>query len=202
MKIEIVYVLFMGCFLVTNAFAMADNTPPVYGVPTLYGEYEILPDDMQRASEMYGTNTPHVAPIRATSTKQANAAKQPTKAKKAAPKKSKKAVAKKKKTNKKPSVKKSAVVTEKVESVANDKHVAPADVVTVVPVDAAPVVPVASAGPSRLAIDIATHAADKVDIESFCIQTKHQGHGNLPDGIIMMPGRPDLMSCVSNNNKN
>ena len=179
---------FAACFLVTNAFAMADKTPPVYGVPTLYGEYEISPYDTKRASDMYGVGASRVTPIRAGVAKNANIAKHPVKAKKVAPKK-------KKVKNK--SVAKQAVVTEKKETVIN-KKVPELKVVSVepTPVDtvAVAVVPV----PSQDALDIATQAANKKDTESFCTQIKHQGRGNLPDGIIMMPGRPDLMSCVSN----
>lgn len=178
---------FAACFLVMNAFAMADKTPPVYGVPTLYGEYEISPDDTRRASDMYGASSKRAAPIRAGAAKNANVAKHPVKAKKVAPKKKKAKVKKK-------SVTKTSVLKEQSESVIDTKT----PEMVIVSVEPAPVetksVPVAS----RAAVDIAAVAANKKDTESFCTQIKHQGRGNLPDGIIMMPGRPDLMSCVSN----
>lgn len=174
---------------------MADSTPPVYGVPTLYGEYEISSDDTRRASDMYGKYSKHPAAIRAGAIKNTAAAKHPVKAKKAVAKK--KTVKKSKKAAVKKSVKTASVPAkaatlpkrddniEKVSVVQKDDKKVPANVAK----------PVAS----RDAVDIAAHAANKYDTESFCTQKKYQGSGNLPDGIIMMPGRPDLMSCVSNN---
>ncbi len=174
---------------------MADSTPPVYGVPTLYGEYEISADDTRRAADMYGKYSKRPAAIRAGAVKNTPAAKHPVKAKKAAAKK--KAVKKSKKVAMKKSVKAASVPAkvatlpkqddniEKVSVVQKDDKKVPAHVAK----------PVAS----QDAVDIAAHASHKFDTESFCTQIKYQGRGNLPDGIIMMPGRPDLMSCVSNN---
>lgn len=185
-----IYALFGMCFCATNVFAMADSTPPVYGVPTLYGEYEISSDDTRRASNMYGNIQKHPAAIRAGVIKNTPTAKHPVKAKKAAPKK--------KKAKKKQVPAKTSVVAQQSESVI-DKNVPEMVVVSVAPAPVDTKAVVAVPRPSQDAIDIAVHAANKTDTESFCTQIKRQGKGNLPDGIIMMPGRPDLMSCVSNN---
>jgi len=194
---KIIYCLFAAFFVVTHAFAMADSTPPVYGVPTLYGEYEISADDTRRASDMYGKYNKHPAAIRAGAIKNTAAAKHPVKAKKTLAKKKtikkskKAAIQKSEKVAKKSTQKIIAVApkptedVEKVSVVKTDDKKAPVTVST-------PVV-------SQDAVDIAARAGFKYDTESFCTQIKHQGQGNLPDGIIMMPGRPDLMSCVSNN---
>ena len=172
-----------------NVFAMADRTPPVYGVPTLYGEYEVSIDDTVRASKMYG-DVPRPAAIRAGTIKNTPVAKHPVKAKKTIAKK--KAVKKSKNT----SVKKVTKAAKKISVPENNESVTDVSV-AMKEVDKTPVaaqyVPVAS----QDAVDIAARAANKVDIESFCTQKKPQGRGNLPDGIIMMPGRPDLMSCTT-----
>lgn len=179
----------LAIFIPTLAFSMADSQPPVYGIPTLYGEYEVSSDDVRRASNMYGdVALSRPAPVRAGKTQNVAAAKHPVKAKKVAPKKKK---------AKKAAPVKQAVVSKKIDSVV------PTPDLVVVSVENAPVdtnvvpsEPVAS----QHAVDIAARVADKIDIESFCTQVKPQGRGNLPDGIIMMPGRPDLMSCVGSQN--
>ncbi len=72
--------MFATFFITANVFAMADRTPPVYGVPTLYGEYEVSSDDTHRAAKMYG-DAPHPAAIRAGAVKNTPVAKHPVKAK-------------------------------------------------------------------------------------------------------------------------
>lgn len=186
--------MFVAFCITANAFAMADRTPPVYGVPTLYGEYELSTDDTRRASKMYGVS-PHPAAIRAGAVKNTPAAKHPIKAKKT------KAAVKKKTAKKSKSlpvkqvkVAKELPVQKQTESIKEASVVAPKEV------EVTPVVPVVPAAPvaAQAAVDIAAHASNRVDIDSFCTQRKPQGRGNLPDGIIMMPGRPDLMSCTTN----
>ncbi|MDE6250054.1 MAG: hypothetical protein K2M34_00255 [Alphaproteobacteria bacterium] len=188
---KIIYSMFCAFCITANAFAMADRTPPVYGVPTLYGEYEVSADDAARASKMYG-NTPRPAAIRAGAIKNTPVAKHPVKAKKTA---AKKKTAKKSKqvSVKKVKVAKLVPASEQTENI-KDVSVAQKDV-DKTPVVVSQHVPVAS----QDAVEIAARAAHRVDIESFCTQKKPQGRGNLPDGIIMMPGRPDLMSCTTNN---
>lgn len=187
---KIIYFVFVAFFITANAFAMADRTPPVYGVPILYGEYEVSGDDAARASKMYGA-TPRPGVIRAGAIKNTPAAKHPVKAKKTA---AKKKTAKKSKTApvKQVKVAKELPVPKQTESI-KETPVTPKDV------DKAPVVAQHVPVASPEAVDIAARAANRVDIESFCTQKKPQGRGNLPDGIIMMPGRPDLMSCTTNN---
>lgn len=187
--------MFITFFVSVNAYAMADRTPPVYGVPTLYGEYEISVDDARRVSELYGNAPAHPAAIRSGIIKNTPAAKHPVKAKKTAakkkiPKKSVVSVAKKsvKVAKKTPKVDEVVVATPKTTEIIE----------TVKDVDAVPVVPAAPVA-SQDAVDIAARVAHRVDVDSFCTQKKPQGRGNLPDGIIMMPGRPDLMSCVTIN---
>lgn len=183
---KILKIVLLAVFIPTVAFSMADSQPPVYGIPTLYGEYEVSADDVRRASNMYGdAPISRPAPVRAGTTQKVAAAKHPVKSKKVAPKK-------KKKVKTKPVIKQAAVSS----SVEKEKLPEPV-VVAVVP---APVDTKSEPVPSPVATAIAEHAADKIDIESFCTHVRPQGNANLPDGIILMPGRPDLMSCVDSQN--
>lgn len=190
---KVIYCFFGLICIVANAFAMADRTPPVYGVPTLYGEYEVSSDDTRRASKMYGNVPSHPVAIRAGAIKNTPAAKHPIKAKKTKAVQKKKSVKKSKSVSAQKATKVAKQLpmpkqTEIIEEVAAPEKV----------VEKAPVTPTAPVA-SRVAIDIASSVATKVDVDSFCTQVKTQGKGNLPDGIIMMPGRPDLMSCTTNN---
>lgn len=171
------------CLLPTGALAMADTSAPVYGRPTLYGEYEISAGDARRAAAMYG-----MVPKNA-------AEKMPVKPKKVMPKKSVKkkkvrSAAKAKQTLKEAAVQK----TEPEVIVVPPRAVpekAPAEVVKEpLPEKKAPM-------PSAEALAIAGAAAtpDAPSIESFCTRrgTLQKDAGN--SGLILMPGRPDLMSC-------
>lgn len=167
-----------------SVMAMADRTPPVYGRPTLYGEYEINAADRTRAAALYGFAPKNVA------------AKLPVKAKKVASKKS----AAKKKTAKMATIK-------KMKSPVRAARVQPVDVaadVIVVParenmpdVKSVPVVEKPSPRPTPAAVAIAASATapDAPGLDAFCTQRGRLHKGARPDGIILMPGRPDLMSC-------
>lgn len=178
----------------TALFAMADRTPPVYGIPTLYGEYELSPDDLRRARSMYG-DVPRARPV-AVPVKSDAAVKLPVKSKKIASKKSSK------KKHVRAAAKKDAVVKKETEH-ATVKDVA-ADVVAADGVDQAPLQPVMDTvadmprpapKPIPAASDIAGAVSNRMDVDSYCTtQTDNPGK-NMPDGFILMPGRPDLMSC-------
>lgn len=174
----------IGCVLPMASMAMADRTAPVYGRPTLYGEYEISSGDTRRAAVLYGV-TPKNA-----------AAKMPVKPKKVMPKKS----VKKKKTPKKVAPKKQ-VEPMPIETAA---QIVADDVIVVPPREITPDVSAHVAElpakklpePSAEAVAIADAAKDSVpNLESFCTRRGIFGKGKQPDGIVLMPGRPDLMSC-------
>lgn len=183
---NIVTVMFV--ILPVGAYAMAGRSAPVYGRPTLYGEYEISSGDTRRAAVLYG----------AVPAERGAAVKMPVKTKTPIPKKQ----AKKKKTVKKVRTaaqqnKAVPVQTKKVVSDANvgdivtKKAITPPQEEVVSPkVDAPKQVP----APSSDAVAIAG-AAVVPDADAFCTRRGRVGSGKLPDGIILMPGRPDLMSC-------
>lgn len=181
----------IGCCIPVAAIAMADRSAPVYGRPTLYGEYEISASDARRAAAMYGVLPKNVAE------------KMPVKPKKVIAKKS----VKKKKARSASPVKKAKVMPDMLKP-AEDVIVVPPRVVDVVPnepdsskitvAQAAEAVSEKKApAPSAEALAIAGAATVPVapSIESFCTRRGVVRKGSLPDGIVLMPGRPDLMSC-------
>lgn len=180
---KVIMVLFV-CMPVA-AMAMADATPPVYGRPTLYGEYEAGARDAARAARLYG-DTPRAAAIVAKTG--AASARRPVKAKAAAPKKA----AKKKAADKKPSPVKASPARR-------------ADVVQVPPrtvhaekTSPAPVPEKAPYAPSPSVVAIAGAAKDRHemrDVDSFCTRRGAPVRKSGVPGIVLMPGRPDLMSC-------
>lgn len=177
--------ILLAVFIPNMAFSMADSQPPVYGIPTLYGEYEISGDDVRRVSNMYGdAPVSRPRPVRAGTVQKTPAAKHPVK--------SKKVGSKKKKVKQKPVIKQMESV-----KLVEKEQLPEMVVVAVAPV---PVETKSEPVPLPVANAIAERAADKIDIESFCVHNRPQGNANLPDGIIMMPGRPDLMSCVGGQN--
>jgi len=159
--------------------AMADGRAPVYGRPTLYGEYEINAADVSRAGKMYG-DVPRVASIRAPKSRRANVAKHPVRPKGAIAKKSSKKVIRSSHKKDKVRANKKQVVT------APDVALMPAPPIIAVPKRA----PVAS--PDALAI---ADALKTPDIDSFCVTHDTSNTGRVPDGFVLMPGRPDLVSC-------
>lgn len=191
---KLILAILFGAFLPVCAFAMADSTPPVYGRPTLYGEYEITQSDIQRASGMYGD-----VPVMPQSAEN-----------KRAPKKSKPVAVKAKKNSKKsksvkPQVKKQTkkvIQAQPIEPVADivvpEKIdvVIPEQVAVVAPVEAEKTVSQLPAIPNEYATDIANKVSYKYDTNSYCIWQKPLYRGKLPDGLILMRGRPDLMSCT------
>lgn len=188
MRRVIIFLFVVFCMPVADA--VADANALVYGIPTLYGEYEISTDDVRRAMKLYGA-VPYgrVRPIRASAPVVA-AVKHPIKPKATIKKKS---VKKSKKVQKKPA-KAGVEVTVPVVVSTND---APAAVVAVQ--EKTETVSVA-APQTNIPVAYATAIADSLtyryDIESYCTRRGVAGSGNLPDGIILMHGRPDLMSCT------
>lgn len=170
-------------------FAMADVArAPVYGVPTLYGEYEVTADDVRRANEMYG-DAPRAQPVQVEAPIKKAAAKHPVKAKKV-----------KKKSAKKIKAPRAAKSAEKAEVKEEVKVETPEIVPEKVEVKLDAEVPapkvIEPVKPSAEATSIAAAAANTIDIDSFCVWRKKVYQGPLPDGLILMPGRPDLMSCT------
>ncbi len=169
------------------AFAMGDTRAPVYGRPTLYGEYEISAADARRAAAMYGAVPQNAA------------AKLPVKVKKVASKNSinkKKTAAVKAASKKKSPIRAAKKAAAPVIRQKEAEQPAPAAVKDAAPA-AEPVTARIPARPSPVAVSIAASASAEPlrDIESFCTQRGGQGTGRIPDGFVLMPGRPDLMSC-------
>lgn len=195
MKRVILFLFLVAAPVAANA--MADYEKPVYGRPTMYGEYELTAADVSRARAMYGDAPHRAAPIRdATPVKNKAAAKHPVKPKATARGAKKKAV---QKVSKKP-----AKTGEKATPPV-DKIVVPEKAVEVppqAPAEVAPVIaaPAAAPRPAPVADESATSIAGqlqyKLDVDSYCTSRGRGAGGNLPDGIILMPGRPDLMSCM------
>lgn len=169
-------VVVIGCMLPAAAMAMADTATPVYGRPTLYGEYETTSADRRRAAAIYGAVPQNAAE------------KMPVKAKKPV---SKNALKKKKAQNR--AAKKQKPVPKVVQKpdVEDVIVVPPHDIVPTENVEKKPIVP----SDTAVAIAAVAGVPDAPSIESFCTQRRSLHRGELPDGIILMPGRPDLMSC-------
>lgn len=188
-------VVMILCLLPVASMAMADRTAPVYGRPTLYGEYEMGAPDTGRAAVLYGAVPKNAA------------AKMPVKDKKVISKKS----AEKKKTAKKAAMKKATVKktaakkAKPVSRIAAEKvhiekkkaePVKMPEPVVEVKEEALVVAEKKMPTPSVEAVAIASAAVSEVpSIDTFCTQRGVQRKGNLPDGVVLMPGRPDLMSC-------
>ncbi len=184
-------------------FAMADYDTPVYGRPTLYGEYEISADDVRCAGDMYGSGSSRVKPVRITApVAKTPAAKHPIKPQGAVKKKSKSNI-KKEKGGAKKSGDKKIVAPEKA-AVADNAPVMVANTVPDTEIKEKtektqahlPVIPDADMpAVNENAKNIADAALMRIDIDSYCTQRGSFSGGNFPAGIIVMPGRPDLMSC-------
>ncbi len=178
--------LFTVLIFPSMLMAMADvSQAPIYGVPTLYGEYEVTSDDVRQAGQMYGDASVRVQPIRASVDKPV--AKQPVKAAKVKKKSVKKAKAVKK-VAPAPAEKKATAKVDAAPALEKMPEAVPekVEVVEMAPVQVNPMANV-----------IADAVAENiVDVDAFCTQRKPLHAGKLPDGLILMPGRPDLMSCT------
>lgn len=168
------------------AMAMADSTPPVYGRPTLYGEYEMDSARMSRAAKFYG-DAPRIAAIPAKNA--APAAKRPVKAKPAVPKQvKKKKAAKKKVTQPKAAAARSA---DEVQVSVSAMHIEKTESVSVQPAKK-----IYMPAPSAVAIaGAAKQGREFRDVDSFCTRRAAPSRKSSMPGIVLMPGRPDLMSC-------
>lgn len=190
-------ILFLFLIIVPMSVrAMADYEKPVYGRPTLYGEYELTSADVLRARTMYGDASRRATPIRdAAPVKKKAAAKHPVKPKAAA--RGAKKIAQQKASKKPAKTGEKAIVPEDkivvVENVPAPVQVAAEDSPAVVTAKKTPrVAPVAD----KSATSIAGQLQYKLDTDSYCTSHGRGTGDNLPAGIILMPGRPDLMSCV------
>ncbi len=201
------YILFLLCAVMPCAgFSMADHTPPVYGVPTLYGEYEVSSDDVRRANQMYGD-----VPVARTGAKpRAIRIDAPANKKSTA-----KHVKQQKKAMKKKSAKKKSVPVAKkqvaragqempvtvpyakegVEKTVDSSKTKKVRIVAVKSFTPGAVV-VPPVEPNPIAADIAHQATYKLDVDAYCMTPDFAPRGKMPDGFVLMPGRPDLMSCV------
>jgi hypothetical protein len=54
---------------------------------------------------------------------------------------------------------------------------------------------------SKAAAIASSLAAGFIDVESWCIRISPPVRGPMPRGFVLMPGRPDLMCCVTRNRK-
>lgn len=190
-------ILFLFLIIVPMSVrAMADYEKPVYGRPTLYGEYELTSADVLRARTMYGDASRRAAPIRdAAPVKKKAAAKHPVKPKAAA--RGAKKIAQQKASKKPAKTGEKAIVPEDkivvAENVPALVQVATEDSPAVVTAKKTPrPAPVADKSATR----IAGQLQYKLDTDSYCTSRGRGTGDNLPAGIILMPGRPDLMSCV------
>jgi len=174
---------------------MADyENPPIYGRPTLYGEYELSADDVRRARSMYGDAPHRAAPIVASATRGNPQAKHPVR-----PKATARGATKKKVQKKSPGKPIKKVQEEKPQDIiVVPQRIAEPPVNEVKKPDTAPVVTVTRPNPQpdKTAVGIADKLGNKLDVESYCTTRRAPYSGPLPDGIILMPGRTDLMSCV------
>lgn len=192
-------ILFLFILVVPNvAMSMADYERPVYGRPTLYGEYELTDADVSRARGMYGDASLRAAPIRAGGPTKNAAAKHPVKSKHVARAARKKTI---KKQPKKPAN------TGKSTQQKNDTIIVPEKLMPIVdstpmprPESDANKTPMPKPVPAPVAAVHATNIAGqlqyKLDTDAYCTARGHAPRGTMPDGFILMQGRPDLMSCV------
>lgn len=172
----------------------------LYGAPKMYGEYE--GGGQNAASALYGTQQPTVDYNRMYGKYDPNQPgikpqpkPQPVRVAAPAPKTSEsKEVVKPKPVAPKPKPQPKPQPKPKVESV----------VVAVIPVESEPAPapkPVAKAPvqPSVPAQNIAKSINEKfITEESYCTEINPPVLGPLPKGLVLMPGRTDMMSCVRN----
>lgn len=213
------FMLIISVIMPMAVFAMADYTPPVYGRPTLYGEYEITKSDVARAGNMYG-NAPRA--INAGNGTKNAAAKHPVKPKKAKPKARKSSARAGRKVptpvrtltaagtpaavKPKPAVivkegdKESVKVLvdvapeKKIDVPQAEQKIAPTESTTASTQAVTPKTNI----PGEYAADIKGVLSNKYDVSSYCVPIS-EGDGKIPDGFVLMPGRPDLMSCTGKN---
>ncbi|MDR0726749.1 MAG: hypothetical protein LBF37_01665 [Rickettsiales bacterium] len=181
----------------------------LYGAPKMYGEFEVgadgiitrssrsmygSPDGATDYSKMYGKYDPSQSGVKAKP--------QPVRVAAPAPKKSNaKELAKPKPVVKpKHTAKPIAPVVAKPEPKV-EQTPPPAPVIPVIE-EPKPVVkahPAPKPVPAVPAQNIAKSLNEKiVTEESYCTEINPAVKGQLPKGIVLMTGRPDLMSCVKN----
>lgn len=185
------FMLIVSMFIMPMAcWAMSDYTPPVYGRPTLYGEYEITKSDVARAANIYG-NAPRA--ITADASAKNAVAKHPVKAKKVKPKKSKARKSSARAGKKVPGIAPQPKPAQVIElaSAPVFEEVVRKDVKEEAPVPEVPKTNI----PSDYAAEIKGALSNKYDVSSYCVSVS-AGDGKIPDGFVLMPGRPDLMSCT------
>lgn len=206
--------IFMAvCVMAMPAFGGGRDVHDLYGAPAMYGEPERDMPTRDALLKMYGTPpAARARPITAPVVTLPGGDRRPARPPRAAPKQ---AAKKKTSTAPKPQVKKPALVKKQVPASAPTK---PSQLMSAPDVVAAPtsvahgVVVVTSGAPSptpqvravrpripvgpKYARGIARHVRNGVDVDAFCEKIRPRPRGPLPDGLILMPGRPDLMCCV------
>lgn len=215
--------IFMAvCVMAMPAFGGGRDVHDLYGAPAMYGEPERDMPTRDTLLKMYGTPpAARARPISAPIVTSPGGDRRPARPPRAAPKQ---AAKKKTSTAPKPQVKKPALVKKQVPAsgAATPAKTAPSPAVVAAPdVPAAAAIPspgaygvvvVASDAPSstpqvrmarpripvgpKYARGIARHVRNGVDVDAFCEKIRPRPRGPLPDGLILMPGRPDLMCCV------
>lgn len=171
------------CFFPAAAMAMADTSAPVYGRPTLYGEYEISVGDARRAAAMYGMVSKNAAE------------KMPVKPKKVMPKKSVKNKKARSAAKAKQTVKEAAAQKAEPEVIVVPLRAVPEKVPVDVVQEPLPEKKAPKPSAEALAIAGAATTPDAPSIESFCTRRGTLQKDAGDSGLILMPGRPDLMSC-------
>lgn len=197
--------IFMAvCVIAMPAFGGGRDVHDLYGAPAMYGEPERDMPTRDTLLKMYGTPpAARARPISAPIVTSPGGDRRPARPPRAAPKQMAK---KKTSTAQKPQVKKPALVKKQVpapQPVASAPDVHAIVVVADAPVVAPDDVPTRVATPRpripvgpKYARGIARHVRNGVDVDAFCEKIRPRPRGPLPDGLILMPGRPDLMCCV------
>ncbi|MDE6570731.1 MAG: hypothetical protein K2L95_00725 [Alphaproteobacteria bacterium] len=189
--------------VVMPAWGAGRDVHALYGAPQMYGEYETPMPTRATLMQMYGTPPASPRPMMAPIVTAPGGDRRPARPPRVAPKQ---AAKKKTAAAQKPQVKKPALVKKQMPAAqpvasAPDVHaiVVVADAPVVAP-DDVPTRAVTSrrripVGP-KYARGIARHVRNAVDVDAFCEKIRPRPRGPLPDGLILMPGRPDLMCCV------
>ena len=183
------------CYDTLSTEVMSKNAAAMYGAPGLYGEFnddDTVVVNSKDYRAMYGVYdeseqkvvTPEPKPEPA----KVAAAPKPKPVAKPVPKPKKEVVTK-------------PVVAKKPATPKPVSEPTPVSVPTppvVIPVTE-PLVVKPKPLPDPNAKNIARTLNTRVDVDSYCTQINPPILGPLPPGLVLMPGRTDLMSCVSKN---
>jgi hypothetical protein len=170
------------------------NPAKLYGAPKMYGEYE--GDSYKSARRMYGTpgdSPDHSRLYGKYDPSYPGIKPKPVRAAAPVAKKSNPKEATKTKPVSKPKAKK--IIRQAAPVIAEPAPQPEPVIVAPAPEPVVAQKPV----PDAKAQNIARFLNEKIITEeSYCTQFNPAVKGRLPKGIVLMPGRPDLMSCVKN----